>query len=327
MKTPEAPMLTLQVARRDEIARDIVLFDLVPAPGQGPLPPFEAGAHIPVLTPSGLTRRYSLCNSPAERQRYQIAVKRESQGLGGSRSMVEKLNAGDLLQAGRPENLFPLDPSASRFLLLAGGIGITPILSMVHALAAEGMRSFRLVYCARSAETTAFGEFFSNPSMAAHCVVHHDQGDPGLSYDFAGLLAQAEPGTHLYCCGPVAMMQAVRALSRHWPAGSVHFEDFGSRPPAAAAQQAPQTDRAFTVRLARAGLDVMVPAGTSILQALRARGVPVPSSCEAGTCGACRTGVLEGEPDHRDYVIEEDATDEMLICVSRARSEMLVLDL
>ena len=317
-------MMTLRVASRRQIAHDIVLFDLVPSAGADLLPAFEAGAHVVVMTPVGLTRRYSLCNAPGERHRYQVAVKREAQGLGGSRSLVDRVQVGDLLPVGAPENFFPLDAHAQRFLFIAGGIGITPIVAMVHALKG-GPRPFELVYCARSPETTAFADELRAPAVAPHCRLHHDLGDPARAFDFASLLAEPAPGTHLYCCGPVPLMQSVRALSRHWPAGSVHFEDFGAGP--VAAPQAPSPVQGFTVRLARSGLEVPVAAGTSILQALRDRGLPAPSSCESGTCGACRTTVLDGIPEHRDYVLDEDATDDIMICVSRARSPRLVLDL
>jgi phthalate 4,5-dioxygenase reductase subunit len=317
-------MMPLRVASRRPLAHDIVLFHLVPEAGADLLPAFDAGAHVVVMTPAGLTRRYSLCNTPGERHRYEIAVKREAQGLGGSRSLVDQVQVGDRLPVGRPENFFPLDAHAQRFLFVAGGIGITPIVAMLRALQG-GPRPFELVYCARSPEATAFADELRAPALAPHCRLHHDLGDPARAFDFAPLLAEPAPGTHLYCCGPVPLMQSVRALSRHWPAGTVHFEDFGARP--TAAPTPPSKEQAFTVRLARSGLEVPVAAGTSILQALRDRGLPAPSSCESGTCGACRTPVVEGLPEHRDYVLDEDAADEIMICVSRARSPLLVLDL
>jgi phthalate 4,5-dioxygenase reductase subunit len=317
-------MMMLRVDRRRDIAQGIVLFDLVPEGGAAPLPAFDAGAHVVVMTPAGLTRRYSLCNRPGERHRYQIAVKREAQGLGGSRSLCDQVHEGDLLPVGSPENCFALDAQARRFLFVAGGIGITPIIAMVRSLEG-GSRPFELVYCTRSPESTAFLDDLRTPELASRCRLHHDHGDPGQALGFAEVLAESPPGTHLYCCGPAPLMQSVRSSSRHWPAGTVHFEDFGSRP--AIATATPARDQPFIVRLARSGLEIPVDPGTSILQALRARGLPAPSSCESGTCGACRTPLLDGVAEHRDYVLDEDATDEIMICVSRSRSPLLVLDL
>jgi phthalate 4,5-dioxygenase reductase subunit len=318
----DATMFAVTVREKRELARDTFLFELVSADGGAELPAFAAGAHTVVFTPSGLTRRYSLCNAPQERHRYQVAIKREALGMGGSISMVDEVQVGDRLMVSRPENHFALEPLAERFVFIAGGIGITPILSMVRSLC-DGARDFRLVYCTRSVDTTAFAQELADPAMSGRCVIHHDQGDPTRAYDLASLLAEPVAGTHVYCCGPGPLMQAVRNLSRQWPSGSVHFEDFGTLP----AARPPTKDQSFTVQLARTGRTVAVPAGVTILEALRDQGLVVPSSCESGTCGACRTPLLAGTPEHRDFVLDEDAQDEIMICVSRARSEQLVLDI
>jgi phthalate 4,5-dioxygenase reductase subunit len=315
--------LALTVCRKQEIAQGITLFELAAADG-GELPAFEAGAHIAVTAPNGLLRRYSLCNPPSERHRYVIAVQRDEQGGGGSRSLVDEAAPGSVLMVAPPENYFPLAHGARRHLLIAGGIGITPLLSMVHALRARG-EDFELVYCARFPERTAFLDELAVPDLAGRVRIHHSHGDPARALAIEPLLAQYTEGTHVYCCGPRRLMQAVREAARHWPAGSVHLEDFGtSEDPKASG------DRLFSVRLERSGMTVAVPPGTSILEAMRTRGVPAPSSCESGTCGSCRTRLLAGKAEHRDYVLDEDEHDtDIMICVSRAQAgcSQLVLDL
>ncbi|WP_020654844.1 PDR/VanB family oxidoreductase [Massilia niastensis] len=318
-----SPRLALTVCRKQEIAHGITLFELAAA-DHGELPAFEAGAHIAVTTPNGLLRRYSLCNPPSERQHYVIAVKRDELGAGGSKSMVDELAPGSVLAVAPPENYFPLARDAQRYLLIAGGIGITPLLSMVHELRMRGA-DFELVYCARFPESTAFLDELAAPDLAGRVRIHHSHGDPARAFAVEPLLAQYAGGTHVYCCGPRRLMQAVREAARHWPAGTVHLENFGtSEDPKASG------DRLFSVRLERTGITVAVPPGTSILEALRNRGVPAPSSCESGTCGSCRTRLLAGKGEHRDYVLDEDEHDaEIMICVSRAQAgcEQLVLDL
>ncbi|MFM8769663.1 MAG: PDR/VanB family oxidoreductase [Rubrivivax sp.] len=321
---PQDPAsLSLRVTRAEMIARDIRLFELC-APDGTELPPFTAGAHLRMLTPSGDQRHYSLCNDPAERTRYCIAVKREAMGRGGSRSLVDGVQAGDLLQVGAPENQFVLDPRARGFLLVAGGIGLTPLKAMAHALRAEGTRRFRLVVLARDAASTPFLDDLRGPELAPHVTLHHDGGDPARSFDLWPLLEKpgSATGLHVYCCGPKPLMDTVRDMTGHWSSAAVHFETFG-------ADTAPRPeDTAFDVHLARRGLQFSVPPGRSLLQVLRANGVTLPSSCESGTCGSCRTGLLGGEADHRDLVLlDEEKATQIMPCVSRARSGPLVLDL
>jgi phthalate 4,5-dioxygenase reductase subunit len=318
----ELDTLSMRVQRKEKVADDIFLFELVPADPAAPLPPFSAGAHVEVLTRSGLKRQYSLCNAPSDSSHYLIAVKREAGGQGGSRSMADDVAAGDQILVSRPRNYFELDHSAVRYLFIAGGIGITPILSMSRELVRSG-GDFRLVYCTRSPETTAFADELAGPGFSGRAIVHHDHGERSRSFDLAGLLAAVPPpGTHLYCCGPQPLMHAVRDLSRHWPSATVHFEDFS-----ADVKHGKQGDAEFTVHLMRQNRTIGVPAGESILDALRRNGVVTPSSCESGTCGSCRTRLLEGVPDHRDYILDEEETGEIMICVSRAKSDRLVLDL
>jgi phthalate 4,5-dioxygenase reductase subunit len=321
MKEPgDDEMMSLEVRRKTEIAQQIFLFELAPA-DQQELPAFSAGSHLLVQTPSGLARRYSLCNAPSERHRYVIAVKRDAEGGGGSRSMVDDVAVGDRLRVSPPMNYFPLAADASSHLLIAGGIGITPILAMARELV-EKKADFKIIYCSRSPETTAFLDELAAPELAGRVLVHHDHGDRARSLALAPLLAQRADGAHVYCCGPRPLMQAVRDVSKHWPFAAVHFEDFGT-----SAQPQPDGEKSFSVHLARNGATVEVPPGISILEALRRSGIAVPSSCESGTCGSCRTGLLEGVAEHRDFVLDDDEHDQaIMICVSRACSEQLVLD-
>ncbi len=317
----EYDALALLVTGKREVARAIWLFDLQSLDGEG-LPPFEPGAHLLVRTPAGLLRRYSLCSAPSDRTRYQIAVKHETAGRGGSTSMIEDLRPGDILSASPPTNYFALDRAAKRSLLVAGGIGITPILAMARHLRAQGA-PFDLIYCARSAAATAFVDVLAAPEFADRTTIHYDDGNPALSLDFHARLAEPLPGAHVYCCGPRPLMESVRDATRHWPSGTVHFEDFGT-----GANEAADADaNSFRIRLARSSDVLTVRADETILAALRRHGLDVPSSCEAGTCGTCRVGLLAGAADHRDLVLNDDEhAVAIMVCVSRARSEELTLD-
>jgi phthalate 4,5-dioxygenase reductase component len=313
--------LALTVTEKREIAEAIFLFELRDEDG-ATLPPFTAGAHLLVQTPAGIARRYSLCNDPAERHRYVIAVKRDAAGGGGSLSMVGDVHVGNTLDVSSPLNYFPLSSDASRYLLIAGGIGITPMRAMMAELATRGA-PFDVIYCTRSPESTAFLDELNRGEHASRVRVHHDFGDRAQSLAIAPLVAEREGNTHIYCCGPRPLMQAVRDAASHWPSSAVHFEDFGT-----SAHENTAGEKAFTVRLARSGGCVNVAPGETILDALRANGIDTPSSCEAGTCGSCRTRMLAGKADHRDFVLDEDEQEtEIMICVSRACSDELVLDL
>lgn len=320
---PDLSLMTLRVAATETAARGIQRFELR-HPDGAELPPFTAGAHIAIKTPSGAMRHYSLSNHPEERDRYVIAVKREGNGRGGSLSLVDGVRAGQLVEVGPPENLFGLDPKARSFVLVAGGIGITPMMAMARQLLSEGDRPFKLYYLTRDAEGSAFLDELKSGEFAPHVVVHHDGGDPANGYDLWPVLEKpgSATGRHVYCCGPQPLMDAVRDMSGHWPASAVHFESFGAdtRPHA--------DDQPFEVRLEQSGRIVTVPVGRSILDALRDEGVHVPSSCESGTCGSCKTRLLDGEADHRDLVLlDEEKADHIMVCVSRAKSPCLVLDL
>jgi phthalate 4,5-dioxygenase reductase subunit len=317
MGGPELAMIPVRVARAEAIAADIHLFELR-HPGGKDLPEFSAGSHVSVKVPNGLVRKYSLCNDPAERDRYVIAVKREVPGRGGSESLIGDIAAGAELLVSPPANNFALVKSPAGYLFIAGGIGVTPIMAMIRHLKATGGR-FKLYYCTRSPAMTAFRDDLTTPELRGKVTIHHDQGDLAQALDLWPIVEKPQ-GQHLYCCGPRGLMQAVRDMTGHWSPSAVHFEAFTDAGPKA-------DDKPFRVRLARTGGTVEVPAGVTILEALRAKGLDVPSSCESGTCGTCRTRLISGEADHRDLVLSEgEHAGNIMVCVSRARSGEIVID-
>jgi len=318
------PSLEVRVARKSVEAQDICTFELVAVDGR-PLPAFAAGSHVDVQVPGGLTRQYSLCNDPTESHRYLIGVLRDPASRGGSAAMHERLAEGDTLTISAPKNHFPLAHDAKRHLLLAGGIGITPILCMAERLAITGA-DFELHYCTRSRERTAFHGRIAASAFAQRVHFHFDDGATVQKLDIAALLETPQAGTHLYVCGPKGFMDAVLGSARAsgWPEAQLHYEFFG-------ADVAPLAgDGAFEVMLASSGRVVVVPKDRSVVQALAAAGIEVQTSCEQGVCGTCLTRVLEGEPEHRDMYLtpEEQAANELFTpCCSRAKSARLVLDL
>jgi phthalate 4,5-dioxygenase reductase component len=316
----EPHMMPLRVTRKEEIAQGITLFECRDQIG-AQLPAFTAGAHVTIRTPAGHLRKYSLCSDPAQRDRYEVAVKRENTGRGGSIDLIEHLRVGHLLPTTVPVNDFALPGRAQDFVFVAGGIGITPFIAMIAELRAQPGKRFRLYYCSRSPETTAFLRELSAPEFADSVIIHHDQGDPACSLDLQPILKERRNREHLYCCGPTALMHAVRDMTGHWTPTSVHFEAF------AEPEKARAGDTPFTVKLARAGDEFEVPVGATILEVMRQRGHVVPSSCETGTCGTCRTKLLQGEADHRDLSLApHERAENIMICVSRARSPLIVLD-
>ncbi|HEY2979085.1 MAG TPA: PDR/VanB family oxidoreductase [Burkholderiaceae bacterium] len=316
--------LRVRVARKWAEAQDICAFELVNADG-GALPAFSAGSHIDVHLPNGQTRQYSLCNDPTETHRYQLGVLRDAASRGGSQSMHELVQAGDVLSISAPKNHFALAHDAKRSLLLAGGIGVTPILCMAERLAITGA-AFEMHYCTRSAARTAFRERIAASPFAQQVQFHFDDGDAAQKFDIAALLATPEPGTHLYVCGPKGFMDAVlgTARARGWPEAQIHYEFFTAEP----VQH--DGDASFEVQLASSGRIVVVPRDKTVVQALAEAGVEVATSCEQGVCGTCLTRVLEGVPDHKDLYLtpeEQAANDQFTPCCSRAKTARLVLDL
>jgi phthalate 4,5-dioxygenase reductase subunit len=318
---PDMRELDLIVCHKSEIADGVFLFELR-ATDNAELPPFTPGSHITVTAPSGQKRRYSLCNDPAERDRYLIAVKQEASGRGGSLSFTRGVNEGDTVVIEPPENEFEMAKTEpKRLIFIAGGIGITPIRAMILHCLRHGQTNFMLYYFTRTPQVMAFRDEFSSSAFDGKVVLHHDNGDPDQTYDLWPVLGE-QRGAHLYCCGPRGLMDAVRDMTGHWPDSAVHFEDFvGASAPHA-------DDRPFEVTLAKSGATYEVAANVSILDTLRRHGHALASSCESGTCGTCRCRLIDGEPDHRDLVLSDDEKKrDIMICVSRAKSPMLTLDI
>ncbi len=287
------------------------------------LPPAQAGSHVDVHLPGGLLRSYSLAGDPQDCSHWLLGVLRELDGGGGSRAMHESVRVGDLLTLSAPRNAFALAPAANHSVLLAGGIGITPLKAMAHVLAAQGS-SFELHHCVRSPQYAAFATELDGIVPTGRLHRHFDGGVPAQGLDIAELLASPAPGTHLYYCGPAGFMQACADASRHWPAGSVHFEHF--KPPISTAPAMPAGS--FEVLLAHKGVRVQVQPEQTIIRAMELAGLRVPTSCLSGLCGSCKTNYLEGDVEHNDYILsDEEHKTCMTLCVSRARSPLLVLDL
>ena len=315
--------LTLRVTRVEAEARDVLRLELADPAGQE-LPPFEPGAHLAVHLPGGLVRHYSLAGDWRERHRYVLGVGRATGGRGGSDYVHGLLRQGMELRCSAPVNNFKLVREATDYLFIAGGIGITPILAMVRWCQAQG-KSWQLVYAARSRQRLAFYEELREHGQRVrfHC---DDETDGPLAV--APLLAGLEPGTEVYCCGPAPLMTAVQNAGAHLPSDALHFEWFSA--PAANAATPESAADGFWVDLKRSGQSHFVPPGQSILEVLEQNGHELPFSCREGLCGTCETAVCAGEPDHLDYVYppsQRDSLRSMLICVSRAKTPRLVLDL
>ncbi|WP_322982111.1 PDR/VanB family oxidoreductase [Pseudomonas sp. C11] len=304
-------------------AEGVLGLELVAADG-APLPPFEAGAHIDLHLPNGLIRQYSLCNDPRERHRYRIAVLRDAASRGGSQAVHELLRIGQRLSISAPRNLFALNEQAPRSLLLAGGIGITPLLSMAWRLHAIGA-DFALHQCVRSTKLAAFAERLASAPFAARTHLHCDDGSAEQKLDLPALLAAEPAGSQLYVCGPNGFMEYVLDSARalDWAEDRLHREYF-------AAPEAESGGGAFTLRIASSGLELQVPEDRTALEVLEDAGFDIPVSCGQGICGTCLTRVVDGQPEHRDLFLSDEEkarNDQFTPCCSRSRSACLVVDL
>ncbi len=313
----------VRVVRKWQEAERIFGFELEDPAGDG-LPSFQPGAHIDVHLPGGITRQYSLCGLPSESRRYHIAVQREVNSRGGSERFCATIHEGDMLGISEPRNHFPL-VSAEATLLLAGGIGITPLICMAEQLAHAGA-SFELHYCTQTQGRTAFRERIAASKYCNSTFFHFDDGDPSQRLDIDSVLKDPQASRHLYVCGPPGFLEFVRSRAREhaWGAGNVHFEYF-----AAPSNETRDETQSFELVSARSGRTVIVGKDESALDALVRMGIDVPRSCEAGVCGTCLTNVVEGTPDHRDCFLsdEERAANTLFLpCCSRSRSARLVLD-
>jgi len=312
--------LTMRVQAMRYEARGVVSVELRAAEG-GELPAYAPGAHIDLHLGNGLVRSYSLCGAPEQRDRYVVGVLNDRASRGGSRYVHEQLRVGATLPVTAPRNHFALDESAAHTVLVAGGIGITPIACMARRLAQLG-RSFELLYCARSRAEAAFLDELEQYGDALRLHLDEEQGG---APDLAARLAGHAPDTHFYCCGPGPMLQAFESACAGLGYQNVHIERFAADPAVSAVQEGE-----YTVELARCGKRLTVPAGKALLDALLEAGVEVDHSCREGVCGSCETRVLEGLPEHRDSVLsknERESGKTMMVCVSGCKGARLVLDL
>jgi tetrachlorobenzoquinone reductase len=313
----------VRVKRISYEAESINSYELV-SPLGGDLAPFTAGSHIDLHLTNGMIRSYSLVNDQSERRRYVIAVNKDVAGRGGSKLVHETTRVGDLITISKPKNNFELRENANHSVLIAGGIGITPLLSMIRRLEAIG-RSWELFYAARTGSAAAFLDELNSlrPEPCSNLHVNFDHEPSGSMFDLEKIVRAAAPAAHLYCCGPVQMLEAFELATRDRPADQVHVEYFK-------AKEKPAAEGGFEVRLARSNRTIKVEAGKTILDALLDVGITANYACTEGVCGTCETRVLEGIPDHRDLFLskEEQASNTtMMICCSGSKSSELVLDI
>lgn len=289
-----------------------------------PLPPVEPGAHLDVFLSNGMSRSYSLSDFASDF--YRLTIARDAKSRGGSTFIHGSLRVGEVIQVSMPRNNFPLAADAPFSLFIAGGIGVTPFIPMMRELNARG-EPWQLHYSVRTRERAALLDEAVALAAAGNgqCLPNFDEEPGGHMLDLAALLRSAPTGTHAYCCGPIGMLDAYRAATDAvgFDAERVHFEYFGS-------DVAPAADGGFTVECRRSGKSVVVMPGETILNAVTAIGIDVPSSCHEGICGSCETRVLDGMPDHRDMILssaEKEGGKTMMICCSGSKTDRLVLDL
>ncbi len=309
----------LVVRSVETVAHDVVALTLASPDGER-LPGWTPGAHLDLMLDDDLVRQYSLCGSPGDDHLYRIAVLRAPDSRGGSVRVHEQLKAGSTVRVRGPRNHFPLAP-ARRYLFIAGGIGITPLLPMIAEVHARGAQ-WQLCYGGRSADSMAFTDELIGYGDRVQLVPEDTAGRPDLDR----LLGEPDADTLVYTCGPEGLLAAVETRCESWPSGACHLERFAAKEAAAPAGG----ERSFELVLARSGLTVTVPPDRSVFDVVRAAGVSVLGSCLEGICGTCETEVLDGEVDHRDSVLspeEQESNETMMICVSRCRSGRLTLDL
>ncbi len=324
--------MRLQLRQVTHQAESINSFEMVDPEGKD-LPEYSAGAHIDFYFRDGSIRQYSLCGDPSDRKRYLIAVLRDEKGRGGSIALHERLHVQREVYVGKPRNNFPIDEKAKHHLMIAGGIGVTPMLSMIYELQKTG-GDYTLHYCTKSQKNTAFQAEFAPLIESGKVIVHHDQGIPGNGLDIKKLLEEYNSGTHLYYCGPPGFMSAVKEFSSHWPEGTVHFEYFGA--PVKDKEIAEENTKTaesesidgFQVKIASTGALYQIPDDKTIIDVLAENGVNIDMSCNSGLCKTCAIKYIEGEVDHQDVVLSQaERSEYMTPCVSRAKSDLLVLDI
>ncbi len=329
-----AHSMRLQMRQITHQAQLVNSFEMVHPDGED-LPEFTAGSHIDFYFRDGSVRQYSLCNDPRERHRYLIAILREDRGRGGSQALHERLHVQRTVFIGKPRNNFPVHEEAEHHLLLAGGIGVTPMMSMICHFQAIGA-DFTMYYCTRSPEYTCFHQELADLIAEGRVILHHDDGYPEKGLDIKALLKDHTEGTHLYYCGPPGFMRAAENSSAHWPDGTVHFEHFSIEASPKSRMSSEELSDAgdgavgigFQVKIASTGAVFAVPNHKSMIEVLAENGVEIESSCKSGLCRTCVVPYLEGVVDHRDLVLSESERAQYLTpCCSRAKSNLIVLDL
>jgi ferredoxin-NADP reductase len=314
----------LEVRRRESSADGVVTLTLA-TPGGTDLPDWTPGAHIDLMMTESLVRQYSLCGDTANRAEWRVGVLLDPNSRGGSQFVHDKLHDGSTVRVRGPRNHFPL-VSAPRYLFIAGGIGITPMLPMIAGAEATGA-DWRLLYGGRQRSTMAFLDELERYGERASICPRDGQDGTNFRGNLDSALSEPQDDTLVYCCGPEGLLTAVEDACSHWPAGSLHTERFSAK---ALAEPSPDVLDSFEVECQRSGLTLTVTQDKSIYEACEEAGVDVLGSCMEGVCGTCECDLIEGEGDHRDSVLndaEKEANETIMICVSRSRSERLVLDL
>ncbi len=310
----------VKIVDRVQESERIISLELVAVDG-GELAPFDAGAHIDVRLDGNIVRQYSLLNDPGERHRYRLGVLREEASRGGSEA-IHRLIVGDELDVSCPRNHFALHASAETVLLIAGGVGVTPIMAMGHQLHRDGI-PFTMHYCVRNEACAAFAQELSESPFGHNVHLHIDSGPPEQRFVAMDAVRNVTPGSHLYICGPGGFIDHVAKMAAFagWSGEQIHSERFTAAPLAA---------ESFTVVAQQSGIEVLIRPGQRISEALLEAGVPIEMSCEAGVCGTCYTRVIEGEPDHKDSfqtAAERASNEGIAICCSGSKSARLVLDI
>lgn len=310
---------TMTVARKDVAATGVVVVDLVD-PSGADLPGWEPGAHVDLILPGDVVRQYSLCSDPSDHSRWQVGVLREAEGRGGSIYIHDELEVGSSIEVRGPRNNFPL-VRADHYVFVAGGIGVTPMIPMIMAAEAQDV-SWELVYGGRSRESMSFVDQLEQ--VYGDRVAVRPQDVHGL-LDLQGLLGTVRENAAVYCCGPEPLLQAIEGACEGWPTGALHIERFSPKD-----MEEPVRSDSFEIELTLSDMVLTVPPDKSIMAVMEEEGVPVVASCLEGTCGSCETVVVSGTPDHRDSILtpaEQEASETMMVCVSRAVSARLVLEI
>lgn len=317
------PLFPVRIVAIEFEAENVLSFTLQPI-DSAPLEGIDPGSHVDVHLPNGMMRSYSLSNGPGHKRGYRLTVARDPKSRGGSTYVHDKLRVGQIIEISKPRNNFPLAEQASMSVFIAGGIGVTPFIPMIARLNEIG-QPWRMHYCVRSRDRAALVEEIKQLAAAGSGELIPNYDDTDGILDLAGKLASLRTDMHVYCCGPIPMLDAFRSCAQAagFASDHVHFEYFSTDVQSA-------TDGGFVVVLNKSGTDITVQPGQTILRALLDHGVDIPSSCEEGVCGACETRVIEGLPDHRDMILtaqERQENKTMMVCCSGSKSARLVLDL